>query len=165
MEGIVLALCTSPKGGVPKYPQSRVKVAKFGFEGDYHCRAERRSFKEPGKMKPNDDRHITVVAEEALQCVNDALDLKLVAGSLAENILTRGLGDLSDVPPGAMISVNHGRVVLRVTGQNNPCVNLSIYDKALVKAIYGKRGLLCTVVSGVGEVLEPDCPIGIAVPL
>ena len=35
--------------------------------------------------------------------------------------------------------------MLLIGGQNEPCANLRIYHAKMVKALYGKRGVLCTV--------------------
>jgi MOSC domain-containing protein YiiM len=34
---------------------------------------------------------------------------------------------------------------LQVRIQNDPCANLRVYHKQLVKELYGKRGVICTV--------------------
>lgn len=149
--GMVIAACTSLDEGVPKYPQVSVRIAEFGFEGDFHCKPMRRSFSKPGTEKPNVDRHITIVAQEALTYANEALghEVTLTSGDLAENITTSGLGDLSDIPPGAVVKIN-GVPSFEVVEQNEPCGNLRRYHKRLAKVIYGKRGLLCRVIGNIG---------------
>lgn len=159
MRGQVVALCTSDREGLPKYSQPSVEVAKFGFVGDFHCRENRPSFKEPGKMKPNDDRHITIVAIEALLHVKQELGITLWPGALGENISVKDVGDLSGILPGTRVSLDRGKVLLLVTGQNKPCKNLQVYHREMVKTIYGRRGLLCQVIAGIGETLTPNCTI------
>lgn len=163
-EGSVVALCTSSEGGVPKYPQKSVTVAQFGFEGDYHCRPMRRSFSKPGELKPNTDRHLTIVAEEDLVYANDYLDICLMQGHLAENIFVRGIGSLAHIAPGSLVRLGEGKVVLSVVEQNNPCKNLRAYHRLLPKVIHGRRGLLCAVVEGIGTVLTPGGKIIIEPP-
>jgi MOSC domain-containing protein YiiM len=158
--GKIVAVCVSAAEGVPKYIQPAVTIAQFGVAGDYHCKPLRRSFSKPGTMKPNTDRHITIVASEALEYANRALGLQLGPGSLGENITTYGLGDLSDVLAGTVVSIN-GKPVFRVVEQNEPCHNLAPYHKHLVKKIYGKRGLLCEVIAGIGSVIRPNDEITI----
>jgi hypothetical protein len=158
--GRIVAVCTSHIDGLPKFPRKEVKIAEYGFAGDYHCKPMRRSFTPPFLSKPNTDWHITIVGKEVLKEMNQRLGLALEAGSLAENILTEGLGDLSDVPAEASIFI--GNVELRVTKQNQPCKNLGRYHSRLVKEIYGKRGLLCAVVSGIGTTILQSDPIVIS---
>ncbi len=158
--GRIIAVCTSPFAGVPKYIRDIAVMAEFGFREDFHCKPMRRSFSNPGTEKPNTDRHITVVAQEALDEVNEKLGLKLKAGDLGENILVKGLGNLSNVLDGMEIEIQIGtydehnameKAILVVTGQNKPCKNLNHFHPKLIKEIYGKRGLLCSVKSGIGK--------------
>ncbi|HWP61434.1 MAG TPA: MOSC domain-containing protein [Candidatus Paceibacterota bacterium] len=153
MRGIVSAVCISANGGIPKYPQQVVTVDKFGLVGDYHNREMRPSFSMPGVMKAN-IRHITLVGKEALSAVNTKLGLELGAGSIGENILTEGLGELSEVHDGATIRFQRG-LVLTVVEQNEPCSNLRPLHRLMVKTIYGRRGLLCSIVDGVGTTVLP----------
>lgn len=150
MSGTIVAICISSLGGLPKYPQIQpVRVGTHGFVGDFHNRQKRPSFRNPGIVKENVDRHISVVAEEVLNALNEELRIALRAGSLAENILTRGLGDLSDIPNGARLAVGNG-LILKVVEQNQPCKNLAPLHRLLVKRIYGRRGLLCAIEQGRG---------------
>lgn len=152
--GKIVAVCTSPNEGVPKYPQDQVVVADYGFQGDYHCKPMRRSFSKPGTEKPNNDRHITIVAKEAIDTVNQKLGLQLGIGALGENILTEGLGDLSEIIPHTRI-LTSSAVVLMVVEQNQPCKNLVPYHPRFVKEIHGRRGLLCIVNDGIGIIIKP----------
>ena len=156
--GVILAVCTSPNSNLPKYMQPEVVVGKFGFVGDYHCKPMRRSFSKPGTEKPNDDRHITVLAFEAVCAVNHELGLDLQPGSLAENILTQGLGDLSDVRDGQIIRIGQF-IQLDVVKQNKPCKNTAVLHPEFNKTIYHplkqRRGLLCKVTRGVGLTIRP----------
>lgn len=158
--GRIVAVCTSPNEGVPKWEQTEVELAEFGFKGDYHCKPMRRSFSKPGTEKPNTDRHITIVAKEAVDAVNEKLGLQLGIGALGENLLIEGFGDLSDIIPHTEIVIHPG-LILKVVEQNQPCKNLVHYHPHLVKEIYGRRGLLCKVVLGVGKIIKPGDPITI----
>ncbi len=53
---------------------------------------------------------------------------------------------------------------VRVTGQNEPCSNLMQYDRGLVKASYGRRGLVATVVSGAGQRLRAGDTVELKAP-
>ncbi len=157
--GGIVAVCTSPKGGIPKFPQSKVQIGQWGFEGDFHNREMRRSFSKPGLFKTNVDRHITIVGFEVIEDLNRELDLTLVPGSLGENITTKGLGDLSEIKDKTILQIGQEGILLRVIEQNQPCHNLAPLHRLLVKKIYGRRGLLCAILSGVGKTLEPNLPI------
>lgn len=166
--GYVVVVCTSPVDGVPKYPQDQVIVGVHGFEGDYHNRAMRRSFSEPGTFKPNSDRHVSILSKEAVDSVCSELGITLEIGSLGENILTEGLGDLSWVRPDSSIVIGpHIRLV--VTGQNKPCVKVAQYHPHFNKTIWTperqRRGLLAAVVGGVGLNIRPGDLITITSPL
>ncbi len=80
--------------------------------------------------------------------------MALGPGSLGENICVEGLGDLLAVEPGATVRTDRG-VVLRVTGQNEPCDNLMQHHRLLVRKAYRRRGVLATVVSGAGLLVAP----------
>lgn len=149
LTGIITALHISSKRGLPKHLQQFVTVAQYGFLGDFHNKPMRRSFSKPGTFKPNNDRHITIISEESLDYANQKLVITLKPGDLAENITTRGMGDLSDVPVNAVVRIKSVR--LRVTGQNKPCRKVWRYHRQLKDILKGRRGLLCVVVVGIGE--------------
>src|SRR3712207_7923465 len=52
--------------------------------------------------------------------------------SLAENVLVRGLGDLSDLAPGDRLCLG-AAVVLEITAQNKPCATIGVYHPDLVR--------------------------------
>jgi len=165
MTGIIVAVCTSSQGGVPKYPQDQVTLTSFGFAGDYHCKPMRESFSKPGTQKANTDRHITIVGKEAIDAVNAKLGITLGIGALGENILTEGLHDLSNVVPHTTIRIGESEafqlVEFRVVEQNQPCHNLVHYHRHFNKEIYGRRGLLCAVVRGEGVIIRANYTISI----
>ena len=153
-KGRVVAVCTSNKPGIPKHQRKSARVAKFGFAGDFHCKEMRRSFSSGG-LKPNTDRHISLLAQEVIDALNKELTVSLLPGSLGENITTSGLGDLSDIPDGTLIHIGSS-LVLRIMQQNDPCKVLQPLHKKMVKTIYGRRGILCSVVSGIGSHIYPN---------
>ncbi len=160
--GYVAAICTSPNGGVPKYAQDIVELGLHGLAGDYHNRAMRPGHGRLGVLMPNNNRHLTIVAREVYEFLNAELGTTLAAGSFGENILVEDMGDLGDVPPDARVTTCCGRVVLRVTAQNEPCVNLQTYHRLMAKMAYGQRGLLCAIERGRGEHLSRGLPITIS---
>ncbi|MCH7758752.1 MOSC domain-containing protein [Patescibacteria group bacterium] len=151
-KGTIVAVCISSKGNVPKYPQEEVQVGQYGFVGDIHAGETRMSHRT--KQEKFNDRQVTLVAQEVLDSLNQELEIFLKPGDLAENITTEGLGDLSDILDGSLLQIGD-RVVLKVTEQNNPCKNILVYHRLLVKKIYGRRGLLAIVKEGVDLRIRP----------
>ncbi|PZC48974.1 MAG: MOSC domain-containing protein YiiM [Chloroflexi bacterium] len=152
--GLIVAVSLSQERGVPKYPQPEAQVGQYGLEGDCHA-GPRYTNLRTGEEKDS-RRHVTIVAQEALEEMNTALGISLLPGDLAENVLVRGLGDLSDVVAGDRLLLGDG-VALEITGQNSPCSNLLRYHRRLAKNIYGKRGLIAKVVT-TGR-LRPGDPV------
>jgi len=163
--GRIVAVCTSVQPGIPKVPQPFVRLGNYGLVNDFHCTPMRRSFSKPGTMVTNNDRHITIVAKEVVDEINRELGVNVPIGGLGENILVEGLGDLSYVK-GENVCIGIGNVILggynialRFVKQNQPCKNLAPYHPEYVKKIYGRRGLLCVIESGVGRTIEPGASI------
>jgi len=155
MFGEVAAVCSSPVGNIPKYPQPFATMAKWGLEGDFHNRELRPSFSKRGTFKPNTDRHISLVAIEVIEGMGKLLGRELGPGALGENITTRGLGNLSQIPDGTLLTIGID-VVLRVSQQNNPCKNvLDAYGTKAFKWVARKRGLLCSIEQGFGQTIRP----------
>jgi MOSC domain-containing protein YiiM len=141
--GEVVAVCLSGKRGIPKYPQVIVRVGMQGIEGDYHAGPTNRH-KKRGRAEPN-HRMLTVVAVEVIDELNRDLGLALTPGALAENVLVRGLGDLSDLAPGDRLGLGP-EVVIEVTTQNKPCATIGVYHAQVVKQTLGRRGITAVVV-------------------
>ncbi len=150
--GRVVAVCSSPQGGVPKYRRLIIEVGPEGVVGDYHAGPVNRH-KKHGDPEPN-TRQLTIVAQEVLDEVNEMLGIQLAPGFLGENLTVEGLGDLSDLEPGDRLLVGES-VVLEVTAQNKPCSTVGVYHPHLVKALYGRRGV-CAVVLRPGTVQPGD---------
>lgn len=150
-KGRIVAVCVSQGKGVPKYPQAEIMLGPYGFAWDFHAR-EKRISRRTGKPKWN-DRQVSMVGKETLDYLNERLSLSLKPGDLGENITTEGLGDLSNIHEGHIFIV--GGAVFSVTEQNDPCVNLAVYHKLLVKESYGKRGVVGIVERGAGVTLKP----------
>ncbi len=150
-EGRVVAACLSPTAGVPKQAQDWIEIGCYGVEGDYHAGEYRTNGTGEREISR---RHVTVVAEEALEAAGKALSVTIPQGGVGENVLVRGMGDLRDVTEGQVLRFSSG-VELEVTGQNNPCKNLAVYHPQVPKELYGRRGLL-TVVKKTGTVRPGD---------
>jgi len=141
---------------VGKEPQpSGAVLGQWGFVGDHHNREMRPSFSKPGTFKPNTDRHVSLLALEVINSLNMELGLEMSSGTLGENITTHGLGDLSYISNGSRLIIKNSLecqlAILRVVEQNQPCKNLYSQHRLLVKKIYGRRGLLCVIESGIGK--------------
>ena len=139
--GKVVSVNSSIKGGIPKMPQDSIEIYKYGVRGDYHSGKTNFHAK-----KNNLDRQITIVAKETVDFINKNIGNKISAGSLGENILIHGFGDLSNVSNNHIMKIGTD-VVLKINGQNQPCSTLNSIDKRVLKLIIGKRGLLATVES------------------
>ncbi len=122
-------------------PQDSIEIYKYGVRGDYHSGKTNFHAK-----KNNLDRQITIVAKETVDLINKNIGNKISAGSLGENILIHGFGDLSNVSNKHIMKIGTD-VVLKINGQNQPCSTLNSIDKRVLKLIIGKRGLLATVES------------------
>ena len=149
---------------MPKYVREIAKIGLHGLVGDYHNREMRPSHNKSrlGVLMPNNDRHITIMAKEVYNTLNAELGTALRPGDFGENVLVEEIGDLGDVPPEATVTTCCDRVVLQVTKQNDPCINLAPYHRLLVKRVYGRRGLLCAIKRGRDEYLSPGLPISIS---
>ncbi|MDP3064823.1 MAG: MOSC domain-containing protein [Chloroflexota bacterium] len=140
--GRVVAVCSSPRSGVPKQPQTRIVVGPQGVEGDWHAGPVNKH-KKSGEPEPN-WRQLTVVGIEALEAMNATVGTHLGPGDLGENVLLSGHGDLSELAEGNRIVLGT-QVVLKVSKQNKPCSTLDVYDVRLVKELLGRRGVACVV--------------------
>lgn len=133
--GTIVATCLSTEGGVPKYPQDRVVVTLGGIEGDYHSTPEA------------NPRAVSVVGKEIYDDLAGSMDIALEPGDFSENILTEGLGDLSDLEPGDRIRFGDD-VEIEVTKQNTPCSNLTVHHPDIIRLLVGRRGVIASVISG-----------------
>ena len=129
---------------MPKYPQPEIEVGTHGVEGDFHS-GQINKHKKTGSPEPN-TRHVTIVAQEALEAVNAHLQVELGPGSIGENIQVSGLGDLSNLKAGDLLELGANAVV-RVTSQNAPCATLNVYHEEIIKSFLGRRGVTATVVN------------------
>lgn len=165
MQGTIAAVCTSPVGGIPKYHHVTAKVVERGLEGDYHSSPERWSFRRK-ILVPNYDRHLLLVSEEVKRLIFDTKKFEgnrinfLAPGGLSENILVRGVEDLDTLAAGTMLSIQGGKVLLRVIEPAKPCKHVrAAYGIAVYTALMGKRGIYCAVHAGVGAQISPSDPI------
>lgn len=157
----VIAVCYSENlvNKVQKETKETGHVTQWGIPGDYHY-GETRWSSSARKTVPN-DRPITVVGYEAGRDACERLGVpEIPFGGLGENFLLEGMGDLGDLVEGDKLfftpsGADEPSVILEVRKQNDPCSNLLIYHKQMVKELMGKRGVICTVLKE-GEVSVGD---------
>jgi MOSC domain-containing protein YiiM len=150
--GTIISIAHSPEmiNNVGKEPRASAEITTWGIPGDRHYGKTRYSGSQR-KTLPN-DRPITIMAVEGVREACEALGIPadtVPPGGMGENILTEGLGNLSDAAEGDRIHVldenGKPKVILQVGGQNNPCSNLQFYHKQMTKQMMHKRGVVCTV--------------------
>jgi MOSC domain-containing protein YiiM len=156
--GTVSAVCYSAEliNGVGKEAHESAQVTRWGIPCDRHYGETRIS---KGREIPN-NRPITVVGADGTRLACEKLGIpNIPPGGIGENILAEGLGDLGEVTPGDELHIlderGEPKVILHAWLQNDPCANLRIYHKQMVKELMGRRGVLCTVLLE-GEVRVGD---------
>lgn len=173
--GTIHAVCMSPDHGYPTYPQDTIDVGLLGIPGDAHSGPLRESFRHPGVMKPN-DRPICIVSWEAMQAASKELGIPIPVGSLNEQLVVEGLGDLGWVPIGSVISFPESPVTLEIVDYAYPCVKLATYhkDNRIMASLldtsvtnmhgkpYSKRGILAKVLTT--GILKPGMSVTITQP-
>jgi MOSC domain-containing protein YiiM len=123
----VLHLFRSPKRRLPMEELPDVPViTNAGFQGCAHAR-------------PGGKRQVLLVDRETLEAMN------LQPGIIRENITTEGL-NVKGLKTGEQLQI--GDVRLEVSAVCTPCDQLEKVRPGLRKEIWGRRGMLCRVVSG-----------------
>ena len=152
--GTVVAVCSRPTGGVPKYPASEVSVGTHGIAGDFHA-SPINKHKKSGEEEPN-TRHLTIVASESVAAVASELGIQLPPGSLGENVLVEGMGDLAQIKAGDVLRLG-AKVSIKVTSQNRPCATLNVYHDNIIKSFLGRRGITAVVLKT--GTIKPGDPV------
>lgn len=175
-EGLVVTTLASPVHDYPTYPQPFHIVDPQGIFGDSHYGPDRGSFTQPGLRKWN-DRPICIVAEEAEQLVNERFGTKLGPGNFNEQLLVRGLGNLSWVLIGSVISFSDSHVQLEVVDRAFPCDKMAAYTgvptNELTKVLVNEtprvedkkssaRGILAKVLHS--GIIRPESTIYVSTP-
>ena len=140
--GRVAGVSMRGDSGVPKFPQTKIRIGAYGVTGDFH-EGQINKHKKAGAFEPN-SRQLTIVAKEALDHANNQLDINLMSGSVGENILVENMGFLDNLVAGDQIFVGEN-VALRVTGQNRPCATLNVYHEDIIRVLLGIRGVTAVV--------------------
>lgn len=102
-----------------------VDATLHGFSGDTHTgptrKADARAPWHPRGTIIANDRQISLVSEEELQAVCDALELpELRPEWLGANVCVRGIPGFSTLPPMTRLQLSGG-VTLAITAENHPC--------------------------------------------
>ena len=138
MKGKVEAVCISKNKGERKTPVPTVTLLpNHGIEGDAHA----------GEWH----RQVSLLALESIEKMQ-RLGLSVDAGDFAENITTSGL-NVNGLLPGERLRV--GNVLLEVTTVCTPCDQLERIRPGLRRELYGRRGMLCRVLTG-GSIRRGD---------
>lgn len=134
---------------------SLVFLEGLGIDGDAHCGAtvKHRSRVKTDPLQPN-LRQVHLVQAELLSELR-AKGFLVEAGTIGENILTRGI-DLLSLPKNTHLELGD-EVILRITGLRNPCAQLDAYQEGLTQAVLDrdtdgnlvlKAGVMGVVVKG-----------------
>ena len=115
-------------------PMKEVNDANFitgqGMEGDRHLRSDGR----------RSNRQVLIMDSETLS------HFDLLPGQVRENVTVAGL-DFSSISAGDKVSLG-GDVILKITGDCEPCARMDELRPGLKDEIDGKRGLLAFVEKG-----------------
>lgn len=130
--GTIVAVWINNGPQWPKHFQQSARIGSLGREG------------------PDTERHVCVLAQEILDFINQKLHSTVGPGDLSESITTVGLGDLSDVPPGARIKV-YGIELFEVIGHREIPKLMRAYSLNL----YQKCGLICRITGDPKTVIRP----------
>src|SRR3984893_3500881 len=136
----VLHVFRAPKKRLPMEELVEVAVvANSGIQGCAHAR-------------PGGKRQILLVDRETLEAMN------LPRGIIRENITTEGL-NVNGLKMGEQLRI--GEVRLEVSAVCTPCDQLEKVRPGLRRELWGRRGMLCRVVSGGilrrGDAIERVC--------
>ncbi len=137
LEGAVVAVSRDAVHGFSKHPQDSIRLkAGLGVEGDAHLgvTVQHRSRVRQDPTRPN-LRQVHLIHEELLAELRDA-GFHLSAGTIGENILTRGI-DLLALLHGTRLHIGSTAFV-EITGLRNPCRQLNEYRPGLMAAVLDK---------------------------
>jgi len=157
---VASVMILEPGSKVISAPVDSAQVTQAGFEGDRHAGLTRladvRNKDVPRGTEVRNDRQVTIVSQEELAQVADALGVPAVRPEwLGANLCFSGMGGLSALPKGTQLGFPGG-VVLLVEAQNRPCtvaggaIEAACPDRpglatAFVKAALERRGLTASV--------------------
>lgn len=163
MTGSVVAVSRSGSHSFTKPNEIFIRlIAGLGVEGDAHLgeKVRHRSDMRKNPERPN-LRQVHLIHEE-LETQLRTAGFAVAAGTMGENITTRGV-DLLALPAGAKLHLG-ADAVIEVTGLRKPCRQLDDYQQGLTAAVLDRDadgGLVCkcgvmAVVLAGGEVRPGD---------
>jgi MOSC domain-containing protein YiiM len=168
--GTVVAVSRDGGHAFTKHPQPSIRlIAGLGVDGDAHrgVTVQHLSRVRQDPSQPN-LRQVHLLHEELFTELR-ARGFQLSAGTIGENITTRGLA-LLDLPHGARLHIG-GTAVIEITGLRNPCRQLNAFQSGLMAAVLDKdaegnlvrkAGIMAIVLAD-GEV-RPGDPIAVEPP-
>ena len=163
MAGSVIAVSRSGSHSFTKRNETVIRlVAGLGVEGDAHLgeKVRHRSDVRKTPERPN-LRQVHLIHEE-LEAELRSAGFAVTAGTMGENITTRGV-DLLALPAGTKLHLGDDAVI-QVTGLRKPCRQLDDYQQGLTAAVLDrdadgglicKCGVMAVVLTG-GEVRPGD---------
>ncbi|MQA02409.1 MAG: MOSC domain-containing protein [Streptosporangiales bacterium] len=170
MYGTVTAVSRSGGHTFSKTNQPSIELrAGLGVVGDAHHGAtvKHRSRVARDPSQPN-LRQVHLIHGE-LHDELVALGFHVAAGTMGENVTTRGI-DLLGLPTGTRLQLG-ATATVEITGLRNPCTQLDDYQHGLMKAVLGraadgtvirKAGIMSVVLAD-GEVRAGD-PVQVTLP-
>ena len=177
MSGMVTAVSSSGTYSFTKPNRESIRLlAGLGVEGDVHAGAtvkhRGRMERDPSQVNP---RQVHLMHEELFGELREA-GFTVAPGELGENVTTGGI-DLLGLPTGALLRLGDEAVV-EITGLRNPCAQIDIYQKGLLRQVVGrgesgavhyKSGVMSVVREGgvvrPGDSVEVVLPQGPHLPL
>ncbi len=113
----------------------------------------------------SDKPGITVLSVEVVREINNqfggTLAELLQPGDLKDNIMTEGLGDLSDLDPGTLIRVGPEVVLVMQFRCIYNRKNFSLLPPPVLSILQSRGGINCSIVKGAGTRITTDYEIEI----
>ena len=131
-----LRLCVGSRSPMQEVSSANL-ITGQGIQGDRHLK------KDGSRSK----RQVLLMDEETLK------DFNLAAGEIRENITVSGI-NLTQFTDGERLSLGSS-VILKITGECEPCSRMDEIRPGLQSLLDGKRGMLAYVESG-GEIKIGD---------
>lgn len=162
-EGIVKSVSKSNIHSFSKNTCNKITLLKgLGVEGDAHMgdKVKHRSRVAKDPNQPN-LRQVHLIHSELFDELKEK-GFKVLNGELGENITTRGI-DLLNLPKDTILTVGETSKI-KITGLRNPCKQIDLKQKGLLKAVLDKdeegnlirkTGIMGIVIEG-GEINTGD---------
>jgi MOSC domain-containing protein YiiM len=121
----LVSVCAGSGDGLAKEEQASITVELDGIVGDRHRGFHRRTWsgdKQPEGTRRRNERQWSAVSAEELAEITAAMDLAepLTAASVGANLCLEGIGQLSRLPKGSILTFPSGAALI-VEEYNPPC--------------------------------------------